>query len=393
MSQQLAVLEIETKKLELETGRFELEQRRAKALSVSAFFPTALKNDIASAVQIYDLSQRMNISVLEVAQSVYLIHGKPSFATTFLVARLNQSGLIIGSLRTVISKDKQSAHCVALDATTGEEMVGMTVTMAIAHAEGWIKKAGSKWQTMPELMLRKRCQSFFIKEYYPEVMFGMQTKEEVEDITNIIDTEMTPTATLNEAIFNKKPQEATPNKAEQFDEVSGELVEVAKPIVKRMPRYISKYYKALENYGVKKNHMKSFVEFMNWLNMAETDISAFFSHGVNVKNSVDKFYGVEPTPMDEDAVEAQYEESSSQKPQETSQATMETEMPTSTPKAEGSLSKYNGMFISRGIAHKDIPTFLKWAGVNEENIVSFVEDVEGLNLMVEQFLQEENYAD
>ncbi len=126
MNNQLAVIEIQERSLALEVSKFELEQRRSIALSKSAFFPNELKNDVASAVIIYDLSQRMNISVLEVAQSIYIIYGKPSFATTFLAARLNQSGLINGVLRVIVSPDKQSAYATATDTESNKELTGMT---------------------------------------------------------------------------------------------------------------------------------------------------------------------------------------------------------------------------------------------------------------------------
>lgn len=174
-------LENEEKLLELEIKKFELEQRRATALSKSAFFPNALKNDVASAVIIYDLANRMNISVMEVAQSIFIIYNKPSFETKFLVARLNDSGKIEGSLRTVISEDKKSAYCEATCSITKQVLKGMTYTIDIARAEGLIDKTGSKWKTMPELMLRYRAQSNFINEFYPEIKFGCKTKEEIED--------------------------------------------------------------------------------------------------------------------------------------------------------------------------------------------------------------------
>lgn len=177
----LIPLEREEKLLELEVKRFELEQRRATALSKSAFFPNALKNDVASAVIIYDLANRMNISVMEVAQSIFIIYNKPSFETKFLVARLNDSGKIKGSLRTIISEDKKSAYCEATCSATGEILKGMTYTFDIAKAEGLVDKQGSKWKTMPELMLRYRAQSSFINEFFPEIKFGCKTKEEIED--------------------------------------------------------------------------------------------------------------------------------------------------------------------------------------------------------------------
>lgn len=222
----ITILEKQERELELRKQKFELQQREAKALSVSAFFPTALKGDVASAVIIHDLSNRMKISVLEVAQSIYIIHNKPSFSTTFMVARLNQSGLIKGALRCIISSDKQNCYASAIDAETGEELKGMTVTMDIAKAEGWLSKSGSKWKTMPELMLRKRAQSFFIKEFYPEVLFGLQSSEELSDV---VDVEYSQSVKVQESKTNEvnamlldKPQQ----KEEIKEVVENEVDEV-----------------------------------------------------------------------------------------------------------------------------------------------------------------------
>ena len=46
--------------------------------------------------------------------------------------------------------------------------------MEMAVKEGWYGKNGSKWQTMPELMLRYRSASFFGKLYAPELLMGLK---------------------------------------------------------------------------------------------------------------------------------------------------------------------------------------------------------------------------
>ncbi|MCY1456481.1 hypothetical protein D9M71_737040 [compost metagenome] len=51
----------------------------------------------------------------------------------------------------------------------------------MAIDEGWLTKNGSKWQTIPELMLRYRCASFFGRLYAPELLMGLQTAEEADD--------------------------------------------------------------------------------------------------------------------------------------------------------------------------------------------------------------------
>jgi hypothetical protein len=54
--------------------------------------------------------------------------------------------------------------------------------MAMAKAEGWSTKSGSKWVTMPEQMLRYRAAAFFARIYAPDITLGMQTSEEMRDI-------------------------------------------------------------------------------------------------------------------------------------------------------------------------------------------------------------------
>jgi hypothetical protein len=59
--------------------------------------------------------------------------------------------------------------------------------MQMAKAEGWLDKGGSKWKTMPELMLRYRAGTFFGRLYAPDVLMGLYTQDEALDIANVQD--------------------------------------------------------------------------------------------------------------------------------------------------------------------------------------------------------------
>jgi hypothetical protein len=54
--------------------------------------------------------------------------------------------------------------------------------MAMAKKEGWATKSGSKWVTMPELMIRYRAAAFWGRLYASDMLLGMQSQEEVVDI-------------------------------------------------------------------------------------------------------------------------------------------------------------------------------------------------------------------
>nr|DAX64729.1 MAG TPA: RecT protein [Caudoviricetes sp.] len=235
------IQEYQDRKTELEVKKFELEQRKAKAFVATDFFPTHLRKgnetaNIGTAIIVLDLAQRMNIGALEVAQSIYIIHGKPSFETKFLVARLNSSGLLKGRLQTIVSPDGNSAHCEAIDAQTGQLLKGTTITMEMARREGWLSKNGSKWQTMPELMMKYRAQSFFINEFFPEVKYGLKTSDEAEDIVTFEPNEQSktpPKAGLNELLSSsEKPNSSVGAKNSQTEYIEAAPLEVEIATVK-----------------------------------------------------------------------------------------------------------------------------------------------------------------
>lgn len=235
------IQEYQDRKTELEVKKFELEQRKAKAFVATDFFPTHLRKgnetaNIGTAIIVLDLAQRMNIGALEVAQSIYIIHGKPSFETKFLVARLNSSGLLKGRLQTIVSPDGNSAHCEAIDAQTGQLLKGITITMEMARREGWLSKNGSKWQTMPELMMKYRAQSFFINEFFPEVKYGLKTSDEAEDIVTFEPNEQSktpPKAGLNELLNSlEKPNSSVGAKNSQTEYIEAAPLEVEIATVK-----------------------------------------------------------------------------------------------------------------------------------------------------------------
>ena len=69
----------------------------------------------------------------------------------------------------------------ATELSSGEVVEGPTITIGLAKKEGWYGKSGSKWQSMPDLMLRYRAASWMIRTVAPEISMGIKTQEEVLD--------------------------------------------------------------------------------------------------------------------------------------------------------------------------------------------------------------------
>ena len=54
--------------------------------------------------------------------------------------------------------------------------------MNMANDEGWTSKNGSKWKTMPDVMIQYRAASFFGRMNCPDMIMGIYSQEEVLDM-------------------------------------------------------------------------------------------------------------------------------------------------------------------------------------------------------------------
>jgi len=180
MEKQIAVREIS---LLLDIEKFEHAQRVAKMLSTSTMVPDHFRDNIGNCVIALNYAARVGIDPFMCMQKMYLIHGKPAIEAQLQIALFNRSNEF-SNLQYKLSGNGDSRQCTAfaITAKTGEEIEGPAVSIDMAKKEGWFGKKGSKWQTMPELMLRYRAAAFFIRLNAPETTLGISTMEEAIDI-------------------------------------------------------------------------------------------------------------------------------------------------------------------------------------------------------------------
>lgn len=162
---------------------FDHIQRVAKLFSGSSLVPKEFQGNVANCTIALEMAHRMGASPMAVMQNLYIVHGKPGWSAQFIIAAVNQCGKF-SPLRFDIGDSPDGLRCVAwaTEKDTGERLQSPPVTIAMAKAEGWMGKNGSKWQTMPELMLRYRAATFFGRMYAPELLMGMRSDDELRDV-------------------------------------------------------------------------------------------------------------------------------------------------------------------------------------------------------------------
>lgn len=189
-------------------ANFQEATKMARALCRSTMVPKEYQGEgnLGNCIVALEMAQRIGASPFAVMQNLHVIQGRPSWSSSFILAALNTCGKFspirfeeedrgertVNYTWTDRSKNKHQdsvtvhdkyCRAWAYDKATGERLYGPPVTVEMAVKEGWYTKNDSKWQTMPDLMLRYRAAAFFGRLYAPDVLMGMHDTEEVREIT------------------------------------------------------------------------------------------------------------------------------------------------------------------------------------------------------------------
>lgn len=280
---------------------FELSQRIAKMLSSSSLVPEQYRqiikvrgqiqpngtirykdedgnflyrdepnpNGLANCVIALNMASRLNADPLMVMQNLYLIEGRPAWSSQFIMAAINSCGRF-SALRfeiedlgekeveytdtkwenrkkiTVTKKIKiHDMSCVAftIERETGERIESSKISIEMAVKEGWFTKNGSKWQTMPEQMLRYRAAAFFGRVYAPELLMGLRSAEEETERKEI---DVTPTQNIvatQQDTTDIKQQILKAKTLDELDAISAELDQLPEQEKNELDKLLNAQYK------------------------------------------------------------------------------------------------------------------------------------------------------
>jgi hypothetical protein len=167
-------------------GSFGQLIQQAEFLSKSTIIPTAFQNKPANCFIAVELARRLNVPAMMVMQGLYVVNGRPAWEGKALAAISNASGRFSPIRHKMTgTKGKDDYGCIAYfkELSTGQEIEGPEVTMGMAKGLGWTKNP--HWVHGYEYMLRYRAESLLVKTVAPEMMCGLQTRQELEEMQNV----------------------------------------------------------------------------------------------------------------------------------------------------------------------------------------------------------------
>ena len=155
--------------------------KAATRMASSSLVPVAYRNKPADCMIAMEMADMLQVRTIAILQNVFIVHGMPTFRTTFIVTLANQRGPFAHPIRYRVEGEGESLKVTAWSTLrdTGE-IVGAFASMEMARKEKWDKN--QKYDSMPEQMLHYRSASLLINRYCPEVRFGFNLSEEVEDV-------------------------------------------------------------------------------------------------------------------------------------------------------------------------------------------------------------------
>ena len=157
----------------------------AEFYAAADILPEAFKGKPANVMIAMEGAEQLSranrtITVNTVMQNSIVVKGKLGYYSKFKIALANTSGKLDKPMEFEVVHDPNNMSVKAIMVIKGVRHEKI-VDIALAKKEGWYAR-NSKYQSMPDQMLIYRAASMLIDTVIPEVVFGMQTSDEIIDV-------------------------------------------------------------------------------------------------------------------------------------------------------------------------------------------------------------------
>lgn len=117
-------------------------------------------------------------------QGIAVINGRPAVWGPVAMALVRDSGQLMSIKEWIDGEgDEMTGHCEVK--RRGEEKKHFTFSMDEAKRAGLTSKKDTPWQTYPQRMLIHRARGWAWKDVFPDILLGLPTVEEAQDMEPI----------------------------------------------------------------------------------------------------------------------------------------------------------------------------------------------------------------
>ena len=187
--------------------------KMAEGLAKSDLVPDNYKGKPESCLIAIDVARQIGArSPLFVMQNLFVVKGKPSWSGQYCDAIVRAN---FKKVKVDLSGEGDERGCQVTAYDQNDNFCeGTKVTIRMAKQEGWFSKTGSKWQTIPDLMLQYRAFAFFARIHCPDKLLGIHDEFENVDISKIEQRAENPFGEVVEAEVVREPEQTETQKTD-----------------------------------------------------------------------------------------------------------------------------------------------------------------------------------
>ena len=171
---------------------FDQLQRFAQIASKSGMVPTQYINKPDAVFIAVQMGSELGLAPLQSLQNIAVINGRPSIWGDALLGLVKASAVCDDVIESIEGDgDNMVAICVAK--RKGKSPVTSRFSVQDAKSAGLWGKTGP-WKQYPSRMLQMRARGFALRDAFPDVLRGLITAEEAQDIPseNIRNVDVAP---------------------------------------------------------------------------------------------------------------------------------------------------------------------------------------------------------
>lgn len=187
--------------------------KMAEGLAKSDLVPENYKGKPESCLIAIDVARQIGSrSPLFVMQNLFVVKGKPSWSGQYCDAIVRAN---FKNVKVDLTGEGDNRGCKVSAYDENDNFCeGTRITIQMAKQEGWFSKTGSKWQTMPDLMLQYRAFAFFARVHCPDKLLGIHDEFENVDISKIEQIAENPFEEVVEAEVVREPEQTETQKTD-----------------------------------------------------------------------------------------------------------------------------------------------------------------------------------
>lgn len=168
----------------------------AEMLSKASIIPTPLKGKPSDVLVILLHGRELGISPMTALSEIYVVEGKPAASAALKVGLCKAKPTVCEYFRMVESTEKRATF--ETKRAGDPEPTRLTWTIEQAARANLLGK--TNWKGYPEAMLRSRCESALASLVYPDLVKGLSTQDELEEVK---EKELNPPPPQSETLKEK----------------------------------------------------------------------------------------------------------------------------------------------------------------------------------------------